>query len=109
MDIKSVSSKFGISDAYYPAIENASLSIYFGVIGNSDISQVKIIEKKRNIEGQAKIINAKDTRIWLIYMNNFEGSAFEIIGLSEDGKVLTKRDGNISPYYAEQKPFKSTY
>jgi hypothetical protein len=68
--------------------------------------EVKIIEKKRNIESQAKIINANGTRIWLVYMNKFEGSDFDIIGLSEDGKELTKIDGDISPYYAEQKPFK---
>ena len=108
-DMKLVLSKFGISNAYFPGIEKTSLPIYFGVISNIDISQVKVIEKKRNIEGQAKIINAKDRRIWLVYMENFEGSDFEIIGLSEDGKELAKIDGNISPYYADQKPFKSPY
>ena len=39
-------------------------------------------------------------------MNKFEGSDFDIIGLSADGKELTEIDGNISPYYAEQKAFK---
>jgi hypothetical protein len=105
-DIKFVSSKFGISHTYLPNIEKTALPVYFGLIGNPDISQVKIIEKKRNIEGQAKIINANGTRIWLAYMSKYEGSAFDIIGLSADGKELTKIDGDISPYYAEQKPFK---
>lgn len=105
-DIKFVSDKFGISHTYFPNIEKTSLPIYFGLIGNPDISQVKIIEKKRSIEGQAKIINANGTRIWFVYMNKFEGSDFDIIGLSADGKELTKIDGEISPYYAEQKPFK---
>ena len=108
-DMKLVLSKFGISNSYFPSIEKTSLPIYFGFISNIDISQVKVIEKKRNIEGQAKIINAKDKRIWLVYMENFEGSDFEIIGLSKDGKELAKIDGNISPYYADQKPFKSPY
>lgn len=49
----------------------------------------------------AKIINAKDKRIWLIYMNKFQGSDFEIIGLSADGKELTRIKDNISPRYAE--------
>lgn len=108
-DIKYVSNKFGVSHQYFPNIEKTSLPIYFGVIGNQDITQVKIVEKKRNIEAQAKIINATKIRIWLAFMNKFEGSDFEIIGLSADGKELTKIDGNISPYYAEQKPFKSPY
>lgn len=105
-DIKLVSSKFGISHTYFPNVEKTALPIYFGVIGNSDISEVKVIEKKRNIEEKAKIINANGTKIWLVYMNKFQGSDFDIIGLSVDGKELTKIDGNISPYYAEQKPFK---
>jgi len=81
-DIKFVSEKFGMSHTYFPNIEKTALPIYFGLIGNSDISKVKIIEKKRNIESQAKIINANGTRIWLVYMNKFEGSDFDIIGLS---------------------------
>jgi hypothetical protein len=105
-DIKRVANKFGVSYTYYPNIEKTSLPIYFGIIGNPAINKVKIVEKKRNIEGQAKIINANGMRIWLVYMNKFEGSDFDIIGLSADGRELTKIDGDISPYYAEQKPFK---
>ncbi|MGH4140725.1 hypothetical protein [Clostridium sp.] len=104
-DIKRVANTFGVSYTYFPNIEKTSLPIYFGIIGNTDIKQVKIVEKKRNIEGQAKIINANGTRIWLVYMNKFQGSDFDIIGISADGKELTKIDGDISPYYAEQKPF----
>lgn len=108
-DISKVSKKIGITHSYFPAIEKTSLPIYFGIIGDSNISQVKVIEKKRNIEGQAKIINAKGTRIWLVYMSKFEGSDFEIIGLSKDGKELTRIDGNISPRSAEEKPLESNY
>lgn len=68
---------------------------------------MKIIEKKRNIEAEAKIIDANDARIYLVYMNKFEGSDFEIIGISAEGKELTKIDDNISLYYAEQKAFKA--
>lgn len=105
-DIKLVSSKFGLSHMYFPNVEKTALPIYFGVIGNPDISEVKVIEKKRNIEEKAKIIDADGTKIWFVYMKKFQGSDFDIIGLSSDGKQLIKIDGNISPYYAEQKPFK---
>ena len=100
--------KFGISRIYLPNIEKTSFPIYFGIIGNLDIQQVKIVEKKRNIEGQAKIIKTKSIRIWFMYMNKFQGSDFEIIGISSDGKELSKIKDNIEPYYADQKPLKNT-
>lgn len=105
-DIKLVSSKFGISHSYIPNIEGIGLPMYFGLIGNPDISDIRIVEKKRGIERQAKIIESKDSRIWLVYMNGFEGSDFDITGYSKDGKELLKLDGSISPFYVEQKPFK---
>lgn len=108
-DISLVAKKFGLSNMYFPTIEKTSLPIYFGLIGNSEIDQVKIMEKGRNIEGQAKIIEAEGKKIWLVYMNRFQGSDFDIVGLSSDGKEIVKIDGDISPYYADQKPFKSTY
>lgn len=36
--------------------EKTLLPIYFGLIGNDDISEVKIVESKRNIEYEAKSI-----------------------------------------------------
>lgn len=104
--MRAAAKKFGVSYDYYPSIEKTPFPIYFGIIGNPDIKEVKIVEKKRNIEGKAKIINAKDIRIWLIYMDKFEGSEFEIIGLSADGRELTKIEDDISPYYAEKNPSK---
>ncbi|KXG74645.1 hypothetical protein [Thermotalea metallivorans] len=89
-----------------PAIEKVSPPMYLGIVDNPNITQVNIIEKKRNIVRQAKIIDAKGTRIWLIYMNDLEGSYFKIIGLSKDGKELIIRDDNILPWHVEQKPFK---
>lgn len=108
-DISLAAKKFGITNTYFPSIEKTSLPIYFGVIGNSEVNQVKVMEAGRNVERQAKIIEAEGKRIWLVYMNRFQGSDFDILGLSADGKELVKIDGNISPYYADQKPFKSTY
>lgn len=108
-DISLVAKKFGLSNMYFPTIEKTSLPIYFGLIGNPEIDQVKIMEKGRNVEGQAKIIEAEGKKIWLVYMNRFQGSDFDIVGLSSDGKEIVKIDGDISPYYADQKPFKNTY
>lgn len=104
-DIKRSSETFGITNSYYPGIKKTELPIYFGVIGDPNINEVKVVEKKRNIEGYAQIINAEDIRLWLIYMGEFEGSEFDIIGLTAEGEQLVKKDDNVAPYYAEQKPF----
>ena len=105
-DVRVSAKKIGFSYAYYPNIEKTPFPMYFGIIGNPEIKKIKVIEKKSNIEGEAKIINAKDKRIWLMYMNKFQGSDFEIVGLSAEGKELTRIKDNISPQYAEQKPLK---
>jgi hypothetical protein len=105
-DIKLGSEKFGISHAYFPNIEKIGLPIYFGVIGKPEINEIRIVEKKREIERKAKIIESKGSRIWLVYMNGIEGSDFDITGYSKEGNELIKINGSISPYYVEQKPLK---
>lgn len=105
-DIKLFTEKHTISYDYFPSIENVGLPIYFGLIGNPDITEVRIVEKKRGVEKQAKIIESNGTRIWLVYMNSFKGSEFDITGYSKDDKELVKIDGNISPWCVEQKPLK---
>jgi hypothetical protein len=104
-DVKVVSEQQGISHTYFPNIKKIGLPIYFGLIGKPDISEIRIVEKKREIERQAKIIESEGTRIWLVYMNGLEGSDFDIIGYSKDGMELVKIDGNIAPFYVEQVPF----
>ncbi|MDF2587893.1 MAG: hypothetical protein K0S41_1734 [Anaerocolumna sp.] len=105
-DIELVSEKFGMSYTYFPSIEKVGLPIYFGVIGNPDISEIRIVEKKSGAQKQAKIIETNGTRLWLVYMNSFKGSEFDITGYSSDDKELVKIDGNIAPLYVEQKPYK---
>jgi hypothetical protein len=105
-DIKLVSEKLGFSYTYFPSIEKVELPIYFGLIGNQDISDIRIVDKKREVEKQAKIIESNGTRIWLVYMNPFKGSDFDITGYSRENKELVKIDGNIAPFYADQKPVK---
>lgn len=89
-DIKEVSSKFGLTYYYFPAAEKNTPSVCYGIIGNSDITAVKLKENKRNIENEAKIVNNSDIRLWLIDMSKFQGSGFEIRGISKDGKELVK-------------------
>jgi len=108
-DITLSSEISGLTYVYFPAIQRTSLPIYFGVIGNPEISQVRVVEKERDFKGDAKIIEANGKRLWLMHMIHFQGSKFTIIGLSADGKELARIEDDIAPFYAEQKPFKSPY
>lgn len=93
---------------YFPAIKKTSLPIYFGVILNDKIDEVIVKQGNSSEMKNAKIIDAGDTRIWLIYMNGFKGTEFEVIGYSSDGTEIYKFTDTI-PWNAEQKPVKSPY
>ena len=67
------------------------LNIYFGVIGNEDIENVKAQDAKNcNVYKEAKIIDTGEIRIWLVYMEGLKGSQFDVVGLSKDEKELTR-------------------
>lgn len=105
-DIKTTIDKVGLTDSYFPSINKLAAPMFYGIIGNPEIKKVKIIEKKRNIEAEAEIIEASGYRLWLINMEKFQGSKFDIIGLTADDKEVSHRQDNISPWTVEQKPFK---
>ncbi|RJG26757.1 hypothetical protein [Paenibacillus thiaminolyticus] len=95
-DIDLTLNRFGFTHMFFPSIGKESSPMYFGLIRNPEIAQIKIIEKKRNIEGQAKIIAGRGARVWLMDMKGFEGTDFQIIALSKDNKEIAKRDDTIS-------------
>ncbi|MBK1812123.1 hypothetical protein JHL18_15985 [Clostridium sp. YIM B02505] len=105
-DIKTTIDKVGLTESYFPSINKLTSPMFYGIIGNSEIKKVKIIEKKRNIEAEAKIIDANGYRLWLMNMDKFQGSQFDIIGLTADDKEISHRKDNIAPWTVEQKPFK---
>jgi hypothetical protein len=96
----------GFSSQYFPNTEGTPFPLYFGVITNPDIKHISILEKDRLFEPEAKIIKNDYINVWYIYMNKFKGSKFEIYGFANNYKILSWRKVDISPYYAEQKPFK---
>lgn len=109
-DITKASESLGLTYHYFLPIKQSSLPLYFGVIGNDEVKEVKIKEST-NESGwkSAKIIKADNKRIWLLYMNGFTGSTFDIFGVSEDGKDLVNIYDNFSPWTADQKPVRSPY
>lgn len=69
--------------------------ICFGLIGNEEISDVKVIEKRRNIEQATEIIKTRDKRFWICELENFQGTEWILIGLDEAGEEILKIETNI--------------
>lgn len=109
-DISKVAKIFGLSYIIYPSIKQTALPIYFGVIGDEKITEIKVKESgSKDGWMTAKIIETTDMRIWLMYMNNFKGSNFDIVGIDEDGKEIVIISDNIMPWKVDQKPERSPY
>lgn len=78
----------------------------FGIISNPKIAKIKIVETAKNIEVTAKIAQGNNYRVWWTDMKNFEGSKFEILGLTKDNNEVVKYSDNISPGKISQAPIK---
>lgn len=90
----------GISYGFMPGVNGLSFPIYYGVIGNSQLDQVKIIERERGFSAQAKIIEVAGKRLWYVNMSDFKdsdfkGNDFEIIGTAADGENLVCIEDSI--------------
>lgn len=57
---------------------------------------------------EAKIIEAGDKRIWLVYMNGFKGNEFEVLGYDNDGTNIYSFE-DTTTWNVEQKPLASPY
>ena len=99
--------RIDLTAQYFPAIKKTSLPIYFGVILNDKIEKVSVKQKNSSEIKDAKIIDTDDYRIWLVYMNGFTGTKFEILGYTNAGTKLYEFE-DIIPENAEQKPL-NTY
>ena len=104
VSIESSCYKDGFSNQFFPNAEGTPFPLYFGAITNPNINQINVIEKKRNVEGKATIVNNDYVKIWYIYMDKFQGSKFDIIGLSSDGKEIEKSEQDVSPYMQNKSP-----
>lgn len=100
--------KRDLTAQYFPAIKESPLPIYFGVILNDKIKSVNVKEGNSSEIKEAKIIEAGDKRIWLVYMDGFKGNEFEVLGYSDNGDNIYNFEDTLS-WNVEEKPFKSPY
>lgn len=97
-----------LTASYFPAIKQTSLPIYFGVIFNDEIQSVAVKQNNSSKIKDAKIIEADNKRIWLVYMKGFTGTEFEIVGYNKNNDSIYTFKDTFS-WSVEQKPFKSPY
>ncbi|MDU5106396.1 hypothetical protein [Clostridium sp.] len=100
--------KRDLTAQYFPAIKESPLPIYFGVILNDEIKEVNVKDSNSSEVKEAKIIEAGDKRIWLMYMDGFKGNEFEVLGYSGDGDYIYSFEDTF-PWRVEEKPLKSPY
>ena len=93
---------------YFPAIKETSLPIYFGVILNDEIKAVNVKDSNSSEEKVAKIIEAGNKRIWLVYMSGFKGNEFEVLGYNDNGDYIYSFEDTF-PWNVEENPLKSPY
>ncbi|MDV4149976.1 hypothetical protein R0131_03920 [Clostridium sp. AL.422] len=100
--------KRDLTAQYFPAIKQTSLPIYFGVILNDKIKTVSVKQSSSSEMKDAKIIEAGDKRIWLVYMSGFKGTEFEVLGYDNDGSYIYSFEDTIT-WNVEEKPLTSPY
>ena len=69
--------------------------ICFGLIGEDEIVDVKVIEKSRCIEQEVKIIKSGDKRFWICELVDFQGTEWILIGLGNDRKEILRIENNV--------------
>lgn len=98
----------GFSSQYLPNVKNTPFPLLFGVITDTKISNIKILELERNISKNTKLISDGDITVWYTFCNDLKGHKFQIIGSLNDGQIKKVEDLDISPYSAEQEPMEQS-
>lgn len=78
----------GMTYTFMPGIDDLSFPVYYGIIDNARIEQVKVIERESGLYTQAKMIETAQYRLWYADMSEIKGVDFEIVGSSNDGKKI---------------------
>ncbi|MHB8127289.1 MAG: hypothetical protein ACYDEJ_17030 [Desulfitobacteriaceae bacterium] len=85
----------GYYGQYFQAISGTPFPMLFGDINNEQITKVNIKDVEHNNSKEAKIVGNCNDRIWFTFLNKYDGPSFEIITLSQTGKVLDSKNIDI--------------
>jgi hypothetical protein len=78
----------GFSAQYFPYTEDAPFPLVFGEIKDQQIKQIKVLDKNRTNNKEAKIIGTGKDLMWFAFLDKSEGPNFTITGLSGEGTTL---------------------
>ncbi|MDO0824627.1 hypothetical protein [Desulfosporosinus nitroreducens] len=82
------SASMGFSAQYFPYSKGAPFPLVFGEIKDQQIQQIKVLEKDRTNDKEAKIVGKGTDLMWFVFLDKSEGPNFTITGLSSEGTTL---------------------
>ena len=94
-EVSSGLSHHGISFVDMPEMAEEFPPICFGLIGEEEIVDVKVIEKKRSIQQTTRIITSGEKRFWICELDDFQGTEWILVGLDSGGKEMVRIETNL--------------
>lgn len=96
-DVKRVAEVFKVSDNYIPRIKNISDPLLFGVIGDSEISKLVLINIESKEEKNIEIIEKENFRLWVENLNNIKNIDYKLMGYNEKNEVIIEKKLKFTP------------
>lgn len=94
-DIDTMIERFGFTFTYQPAFKKISPPLYFGLVDNPEIAQIKIVELESQAEKLATMVQGSDETLWFLDMTELKGTDYQIIALSKDNKEIAIREDHV--------------
>jgi len=89
-DIDKVAEIFGVTDSYFPGIKDISKPLLYGVIGDSQVSKLVLINSDSKEEKDG-------LRLWIKSIENTDGIGYIIKGYNEKGEEVIERNLKFTP------------
>jgi hypothetical protein len=89
------SASMGFSAQYFPYSKDAPFPLVFGEIKDQQINHIKVMEKDRTNDKEAKIVGSGTDLMWFAFLDKSEGPNFTITGLSSGGTTSYSESINI--------------
>lgn len=96
-DIDKVAEVFGVTDHYFPAIKYVSKPILYGVIGDSEISKLKLYNKESKVEENIEMIEKNNSKLWIKIFENIDDIKYVLKAYNEKGERIIERDLKFTP------------
>jgi hypothetical protein len=104
-DIQRTMEKTKLSISSLSGIRNISTPKLYGMVSSPEVIQVYVTEKESDKSIQAKIIEAKGERLWIVDLSEFEAYDFIVTGFTSEDKELVNREYRSEyPLYIPEVP-----